>query len=144
MAEVQILLVALGADQAAQGAEALPVFQPAQLLDRADRDVAVGADAEPAADCPSTRNSSDSSRSRDVQSISLPGSPPPDRMLLRSLSAFFALAAFLVRTGAASRAGASAAAARGVGVAFGSMYALQSTRPPAAASEVSGRGGSPG
>ena len=33
-------------DQAAQAAQALAVLEPAQLLDRADRDVAVGADAE--------------------------------------------------------------------------------------------------
>ncbi len=49
--------------------------------------------AEPPAESPSTRNNSDASGSRSVQSNSLPGRPPPDRMLLRSFSAFLALAA---------------------------------------------------
>ena len=48
--------------------------------------------AEPPAESPSTRNSSDESRSRVVQSISLPGSPPPPRMLLRSRTACRAFA----------------------------------------------------
>ena len=47
--------------------------------------------ADPPAESPSTRNSSLSSRSRVVQSISLPGSPPPPRIFLRSISALRAL-----------------------------------------------------
>ena len=58
--------------------------------------------AEPPAESPSTRNNSDSSRSRLVQSNSLPGRPPPERMLLRSFNAFLALLA-------ASRASAASA-----------------------------------
>src|SRR5512132_311064 len=36
-------------DQAAERVEPLTILEPAQLLDRADRDMAVGADPEPAA-----------------------------------------------------------------------------------------------